>query len=66
MSIPEDSMLRRHYLTELKAQQTKVFESFQDATQHKPEPIVYAQPVWSKGVLVPMIAFFFIAALLIL
>lgn len=49
-NIPEDSMLRRHYLTE---QQNK-----------KEETIIYAQPLWSNGVLIPTIAFLFFLAVL--
>ena len=66
MSLPEDSMLRRHYLTELRSQQDKAFQAFQDATRPKLQTIVYAQPFWSNGVLIPAIAFFFFLALLIL
>lgn len=63
-NIPEDSMLRRHYLTELKNKQTATFESFLNATQKtlEPETTVEYYPFWSNQVLIPLIAFAFFMA----
>lgn len=66
MSIPEDSMLRRHYLTELKFQQDKSFQSFYDATQPKIETNTYTEPFWSNQVLIPAVLFAFFLAVLFL
>ena len=58
MSVPEDSTLRRHYLTELKYQQEKNMERFMNQTIPQ-KPIIYAEPFWSKPVLIPLVAFIF-------
>ena len=63
MSVPEDSTLRRHYLTELKYQQEKNMERFMNQTIPQ-ETIIYAEPFWSKGVLIPAIAFLFFLAVI--
>ena len=67
-NIPEDSMLRRHYLTELKSKQTTNFETFMNATQknQSPEVTVEYAPIWSNQVLIPMAAFAFFMALVFL
>ena len=63
MSVPEDSTLRRHYLTELKYQQEKNMERFMSQTIPQ-KTIIYAEPLWSKGVLIPAIAFLFFLAVI--
>lgn len=66
--IPEDSMLRRHYLTEVKSQMDKHFDRMlEEAMSNKTiqqDTIVYAEPFWSKGVLIPAIAFLFFMAVI--
>ena len=58
-NIPEDSMLRRHYLTELKNKQSVNFDAFMNATQPvKIIEVPYA-PFWSNQVLIPMFVFAF-------
>ena len=49
-NIPEDSMLRRHYLTELRNKQTANFEAFLEATNEvmAPESTVEYAPFWSN------------------
>ena len=54
--IPEDSMLRRHYLTEVKFQQERNREKFMSQTI-KQSVNIQSEPFWSKGVLIPAIAF---------
>lgn len=65
--IPEDSMLRRHYLTELKSRQDRCFEKMTKATQPSAvaevvEPDYY--PFWSNEVIIPLIAFAFFMAVI--
>lgn len=64
-NIPEDSMLRRHYLTELRNKQTANFEAFLEATNEvmAPESTVEYAPFWSNQVLLPLVAFSFFMAL---
>ena len=67
--IPEDSMLRRHYLTELKSKQDILLQKFIDHTEiTKPnDTSVYAPPpLWSNNVLIPLIGFLFFLAILFL
>lgn len=62
-----DSTLKRHHLTEIKSKQTINFEKFMKATEKKEltiEPMYY--PFWSNQVLVPMIAFAFFMALVLI
>ena len=63
--IPEDSMLRRHYLTEVKFQQERNREKFMSQTIQKSVDI-QSEPIWSKRVLIPAVMFlFFIAVIFI-
>ena len=67
-NIPEDSMLRRHYLTELKAKQTANFEGFMKATERAltPDSEVHYYPFWSNAVLLPLIGFVFMMCVVFL
>ena len=61
--IPEDSMLKRHYLTELNFQQEKNREKFMNQTIAQSID-VQSEPIWSKGVLIPAIIFLFFMAVI--
>ena len=61
-NIPEDSMLRRHYLTELKFQQERNIEKFMNQTKPQIEQAI--EPLWSKGVMIPVVAFLFFMAVI--
>ena len=61
--IPEDSMLKRHYLTELNFQQEKNREKFMNQTIAQSVD-VQSEPIWSKGVLIPAIIFLFFMAVI--
>ncbi len=67
-NIPEDSMLRRHYLTELKAKQSANFDGFLKATEKtlNPESEVHYYPFWSNAVLMPLIGFVFMMCVVFL
>ncbi len=67
-NIPEDSMLKRHYLTELKSQQDKRFQYFLDyVDQPKIENgVTMAEPIWSISTMVPAILFLFFLGVLFL
>jgi hypothetical protein len=60
-NVPEDSMLKRHYLTELRNKQTANFDAFINATKTvlEPESEVHYYPFWSNAVLIPLIGFVF-------
>ena len=60
--IPEDSMLRRHYLTEQKYKKGNV--TIQEIDNVEPVLVgeEYAPPFWSNQVLIPLIAFAFFMA----
>ena len=64
-NIPEDSMLRRHYLTEQRYKKGDVSVQTVDSitTVMVDEPEQYAAPFWSNQVLIPLVAFTFIMAL---
>lgn len=66
--VPEDSMLRRHYLTELKSNQDKQFQRFLAETGDRPLPEVNIdpEPVWSLTVLLPLVMFAFFLGVLFL
>jgi hypothetical protein len=67
-NIPEDNMLRRHYLTELKAKQSANFDGFLKATENtlNPESEVHYYPFWSNAVLLPLIGFVFMMCVVFL
>jgi len=65
--IPEDSILRRHYLTEFKNKQQSTFEGFIQETRRKccveEEPVV--QPfIWHPSVCFTAIAVLFVVFLI--
>lgn len=80
--IPEDSVLKRHYLTELKSKQTLNFENFMKATEKYKQGDVSVErvdaidlsvneqptyyPFWSNEVLIPLIGFVFMMAVVFL
>jgi|688.fasta_scaffold98093_8 hypothetical protein len=80
--IPEDSVLKRHYLTELKSKQTLNFENFMKATEKYKQGDVAVErveaidlsvkeqpayyPFWSNAVLIPLIGFVFMMAVVFL
>lgn len=68
MTLPEDSMLRRHYLTEWRNNLDKqLLNGLCNQQQNdNVETITYAQPFWSNGVLIPLIAFVFFLGVLFL
>lgn len=51
--IPEDSVLKRHYLTELKSKQTINFENFMKATEKYKQGLVTIEKVDSIDLSVP-------------
>lgn len=61
--IPEDSMLKRHYLTELNFQQERNRERFMNQTIQQ-SVNNQSEPVWSKSVLIPTIVFLFFMAVI--
>jgi len=64
--IPEDSMLRRHYLTEQKYKQGKVNSLTVDSVNDilpTPEEQT-AAPFWSNQVLIPLVMFAFFMAII--
>jgi hypothetical protein len=67
-NVPEDSMLRRHYLTELRNKQTANFDAFISATKTvlEPESEVHYYPFWSNAVLLPLIGFVFMMCVVFL
>lgn len=67
-NVPEDSMLRRHYLTELKSKQSANFDAFLNATKSalEPESEVHYYPFWSNAVLLPLIGFVFMMCVVFL
>ena len=53
--IPTDSMLRRHYLTEMKTRNDGSYETHE-----------YDTPLWSYGVMIPAILFLFFMGVIFL
>jgi hypothetical protein len=65
-NIPEDSMLRRHYLTELKYKQEGNFEAFINATKVSKVALVQDTPVQSSNRIYVFVTAFLIVGLLLL
>ena len=66
-NIPEDSMLRRHYLTEWRNNLDKqLLNGLCNQQEDTIETIDHAQPVWSLPVLIPAILFAFFLGVLFL
>lgn len=66
-NIPEDSMLRRHYLTELRSKQRANFDAFTQATQGSvieakvPEAVAGTDyPVWTTACFIMLMVFLFL------
>lgn len=62
--IPEDSMLKRHYLTEQKYKLGSVSVESVAEIVETVEPEI--EPLFSKGVMLPLIAFLFMMAIVFL